>query len=490
MNLDAARLLLAAHGQSHLLSFYDRLEPDDQRSLLEQIGRIDFGLVDRLKALLPADRAAGGRAGDAPGTDRGGDGASAFSPVSATRPEPAERAAAERRGVAALRAGAVGALLVAGGQGTRLGFPGPKGCCPIGPVSGEPLFFFHARKLLARKRAFGRSVPLYVMTSAGNDGATRRFFEDRDYFGLDPEDVFFLVQGSCPALDPQGRMILEAPGRIFLSPDGHGGVLAALEASGAFADMRRRGVETLCYFQVDNPMVNVADPVFVGFHLETGAEWTMKACERNGPGEKMGMPVLQGGRVTFLEYTEQPLELRESLGPDGALRFRWGAPAIHAFSVPFLERAAGAGLPFHLAHKKVPFAGPGGVVETPSSPNAYKFEKFVFDALPLSRNVQCLAFDREEEYSPVKNATGDKSPAAAKADLSRKWARWLRAAGVEVPLDEAGFPLRPVEIDPAFADGPAALRDALSAASGGLPRPDPSAPLLLRAPSVGQQSGR
>ena len=173
----------------------------------------------------------------------------------------------------------------------------------------------------------------------------------------------------------------------------------------------------------------------------------------------MGMPVLRGGRTAIVEYTEFSDEQLHERAADGSLRFAWGSPALHVFSVPFLRREAEAGLPVHLAHKKVPFVDASGALVRPDAPNAYKFEKFVFDALADARSATCLAFEREEEYAPVKNREGDKSPAACRADLSRKWARWLRAAGADVPLDASGRPLRRIEIDPAFADSPAALAE-------------------------------
>jgi UDP-N-acetylglucosamine/UDP-N-acetylgalactosamine diphosphorylase len=461
MTLPEARQLLADAGQSRVLAFWDRLDGGARARLLEQISSIDWPSVARLRGVLARG------AQDAP--------AAPLEPAPVVELAGAARAAAAARGEAELRAGRVAALLVAGGQGSRLGFDGPKGCCPVGPVSDEPLFFFHARKILALARRFGRPVPLYVMTSAANDAATRAFFASRGFFGLAEEDVFFFSQGMWPALDAEGRVLLDEPGRVFLSPDGHGGVLAALARSGALDDMEARGIASVCYFQVDNPMVDVADPAFVGLHVSEDADWTLKVCRRTGPGEKMGMPVLRGGRAAIVEYTEFSEEDRRALGPDGSLRFAWGSPALHVFSVPFLRREAEAGLPVHLAHKKVPFVDDSGVLVKPESPNAWKFEKFVFDALADARKSVCLAFDREEEYAPVKNAEGDKSPAACRADLSRKWARWLRAAGVAVPLGTDGRPSRRVEIDPAFADSPAAL------AARDLFGVDPSGDILLRA---------
>ena len=467
MTLDEARLLLADAGQSHVLAFWDRLDEAARARLLAQAAAIDWPAVARLRAVLAASAA--GSNGRTVGRSDG-----PMSPAPVVELAGDARAAAFARGEEELRAGRVAALLVAGGQGSRLGFDGPKGCCPVGPVSDEPLFFFHARKLLARQRRYGRPIPLYVMTSAANDAATRAFFASRGFFGLAEEDVFFFPQAMWPALDPEGRVVLDAPDHVFLSPDGHGGVLAALERSGALADMEARGIASACYFQVDNPMVDVADPAFVGLHAAEGADWTLKVCRRTGPGEKMGMPVLRGGRTAIVEYTEFSDEDRCALEPDGSLRFAWGSPALHVFSVPFLRREAAAGLPVHLAHKKVPFVDETGAPVQPAAPNAYKFEKFVFDALADARKAVCLAFDREEEYAPVKNRDGEKSPAACRADLSRKWARWLRAAGVDVPLAADGRPLRRVEIDPAFADSPAAL------AARDLSGVDPAGDILLR----------
>ena len=448
---DVAQRLLTAHGQSHVLAFWDRLDEAGHTALLRQLSAIDFAEVERLRGVLAGKSGAE----DAPSAD--------MEPAPVTVLAGVEREAAIARGEAELRAGRVGALLVAGGQGSRLGFNGPKGCCPVGPVTNAPLFFFHARKLLALRRAYGRPVPLYIMTSDTNDAQIRSVFRENAFFGLPEEDVFLFQQGMLPALTPEGRMLLERPNHVFTAPDGHGGVLAALSRSGALDDMEARGLTTIYHFQVDNPMTDVAAPEAVGFHVAEGADATLLACLRSGPDDKMGMPVLRGGRTAIVEYTEFSPERMHEREPDGALRFRWASPSPYLFAVSFLRRMAAAGLPTHLAHKKVPFVGPDGEVVRPEKPNAWKFEKFVFDALAGSRKTVCLAFDREEGYAPVKNAEGEKSPAAARADLSRKWARWLAACGVAVPLDANGRPRQRIEIDPAFAHSAEALRARLSA---------------------------
>ena len=436
---------------------------------------IDEATLDFLRETLLRSRRGGG--------DQGGGGAAAAAAGSALEPAPVVElrgealVAARRRGEEEIASGRVAALLVAGGQGSRLGFDGPKGCFPIGPVSGASLFFFHARKVLALRRAFGAAVPLYVMTSATNDERTRAFFAENGFFGLPREDVFFFAQGMWPALDDSGEVLMEAPGRPFLAPDGHGGVLSALERSGAFADMEARGVRHVFHFQVDNPMTDVASPAAIGFHAMEGADATLLCCRRTGPGEKTGMPVLRGGRPALVEYIDFPEERLGETGPDGSPRFAWAAPSPYVFSESFLRRVSTAGLPVHLAHKKVPFIDESGALVRPDRPNAWKFEKFVFDALESARECRFLAFDREEGYSPVKNAEGGKSPATAKSDLSRKWARWLRACGAAVPDCGGGTPPHPVEIDPAFASDPDVLKVRLSAPGAALP--DFSAPVLL-----------
>ena len=497
---EQAQRILADAGQSHVLAFWEQLDEVSRKRLLAQIGEIDFAAVAQLRRVLaerlapPEPRGTDSRAlSEAKGTDTTIS-SSALSRPAPARPAPAPArpelapapvrvldaaalAAARARGEAELRAGRVGAVLVAGGQGTRLSFNGPKGCYPIGPVSGASLFFFHARKLLALREQYGRPVPLYVMTSDTNDAATRAFFAEHRNFGLEKGDVFFFRQAMWPALSPDGGVLLDRPDHVFLSPDGHGGVLAALERSGALADMEARGIGTIFHFQVDNPMADVAGPVAVGFHVGEGADVTLEAFRRLGPGEKMGMPVLRGGRVAIVEYTEFGEERMRELAPDGGLRYRWAAPSPYLFSVSFLRRASAAGLPVHLAHKKVPHVDDSGTVVAPDAPNAYKFEKLVFDSLALSDRVVCLGLDREEGYSPVKNATGEKSPETCRADLSRKWTRWLRAVGVDVPLDDRGYPLRRIEIDPVFAHDAVTLAEGLAKTNA--PKIDPAGDILL-----------
>ncbi|MDX9868345.1 MAG: UDPGP type 1 family protein, partial [Kiritimatiellia bacterium] len=415
------------------LRCWRNLDPAARRALLAQIASVDFGEVTRMRNML-ANRT--------------------VAHSCAPRPAPVVkwtrrmRAEAFAEGQEQLRRGSVAALLVAGGQGSRLGYEGPKGAYGIGPVSDLPLFYFHARKLVRLARLYGRPVPFYIMTSEVNDAATRACFEDHNYFGLHPDDVIFFKQGLWPALDEAGRLILETPGRIFMSPDGHGGTLTALDRNGCLQDMAARGIRSVFYFQVDNPLVEIADPAFVGLHVLCRADLSLKLCLKSSATEKMGaVSVLENGRFGMIEYSE--------MTPKQAARFRYGSPAIHVFSLAFLKREARKELPLHLAHKKIACVDEAGRPVTPAAPNGYKFEKFIFDVLPDARRLVNLAFDRDEEFSPVKNAVGEDSPATCRTALQAKWRRWLAAAGVTVP-DSV-----PVEIDPAYAHGAGELKQGL-----------------------------
>jgi UDP-N-acetylglucosamine/UDP-N-acetylgalactosamine diphosphorylase len=208
-----------------------------------------------------------------------------------------------------LQAGKVAAFVVAGGQGTRLGHPGPKGCLEATPVTKKPLFQVFAEQILAAGRRAGTPVPWYVMTSPANDVATKAFFRQHDYFGLAEGDVFFLTQGTMPAIGLDGKLILSAPGSLALSPDGHGGSLKALRNSGALADMARRGVELISYFQVDNPLVRCVDPLMLGLHAVEGAEMSAKCLPKREPLEKLGNFCVVDGKVTVIEYSDLPDEL-------------------------------------------------------------------------------------------------------------------------------------------------------------------------------------
>jgi len=266
-----------------------------------------------------------------------------------------------------------------------------------------------------------------------------------------------------PAMDANGRIVLDRPDHLFMSPDGHGGILAAMRRRGVLDDMAARGLTTLFYFQVDNPLVEIADPVFIGLHNLRSADMSVKVCPKRDPDEGLGVVVERDGRLAVVEYSELTSEQKRATLPDGRLKFRAGSVAIHVFSLAFLRREAAADLPLHVAHKKVPFCDDRGRTVRPDKPNAYKFEKFIFDALPDANTAVILEFRREDEFSPVKNASGSDSPDTSRRDMTRKFARWLEECGAAVSKDSDGNPAHRIEIDPCFAASAAELKRKLPA---------------------------
>jgi UDP-N-acetylglucosamine/UDP-N-acetylgalactosamine diphosphorylase len=360
---------------------------------------------------------------------------------------------AERRGRELLSQGKVAAFLVAGGQGTRLGYDGPKGEYLVTPVRSKPLFQVFAEQLISYGKEFGKPVPWYVMTSEANDDATKAFFRKHSYFGLDLANVTFFVQGMMPAFAFDGTMLLQEKDSLALSADGHGGSLRALAKTGALADMRKRGVEHLSYFQVDNPLVHVIDPLFIGLHDLTGSEMSSKAIPKANALEKVGNFVVGDGKTQVIEYSDLPESLAVQTNPDGTLKFNMGSIGIHALRVSFIEALNAEGqlkLPWHRAEKKVPFVDASGNLVKPDKPNAVKLEQFVFDAIPLAKNAIVYMTERAEEFSPVKNAEGVDSPATCRRDQIRRAARWLTEAGVNIP-QKNGEPDGVIEISPIFA---------------------------------------
>ncbi|MCX7934373.1 MAG: UTP--glucose-1-phosphate uridylyltransferase, partial [Planctomycetota bacterium] len=339
------RDLFARHGQGHIFRHWRELSEQERETLLADCRQVDFKwLAARQAQLRSSCRTRECRLEPAP--------------IVRLPRTPAEKAAAQRArrmGEKALRSGRVAAFVVAGGQGTRLNFAGPKGCYPVGPVSGRTLFQWHAEQILAQSRRYGVKIPWYIMTSRDNDAAIRRYFASQGYFGFPAEDIMFFSQRMVPALTADGNLLLANKCHLAMNPDGHGGALPALAHSGALADMRRRGIEIVSYFQVDNPLVNICDPIFLGYHLLADAEMSLKVVEKRTPHEKVGHPCAQNGRLAIIEYTEMPRHLAEARDRRGRLRFWAGSIAIHLFQVSFLERlAAEVSLPWHRADKKIP----------------------------------------------------------------------------------------------------------------------------------------
>lgn len=457
----ALRRRLESVGQEHLLRFYDELPPVRRALLVQRIARLDLDALPRLvdtyvrgrPSLLPQGELAPAPyypLDDAPASRR-----------------PWDRAKYGAEGERLLRAARVAVFTVAGGQGTRLGFEGPKGCYPGSAVTGKPLFRCLAEWIVAAQRRYGVVIPWYIMTSPANHEQTASFFRDQNWFGLSAEHVMHFQQGEMPSFDMRtGRVLLADKDEPATNPDGHGGSLRALYMSGAVEDMRRRGVRHISYVQIDNPLVKVIDPVFIGLHAsapDSSGEMSSKMVAKTEPGERVGVFCLVDGRTTVVEYSDLPRELAEKRDESGALRFNAGSPAIHMIGVDFVatlnesapESGGGLALPFHRAEKRVPHIDPEtGERLEPEKPNAVKLEMFVFDALPLCEKSIVLETERVEEFAPIKNADGADSPATSGRLQTERAARWLERAGVGVPRRPDGDPDCALEISPLTAMRP------------------------------------
>ena len=420
--------IVSPYGQEHLLAFWDRLDADRRESLARQIRAIDWALIQRLHCSRDAQadvRRLVEQAGPPP----------AFRlQTSENRFTPRE---ARDRGRQAIAAGHLGVVVVAGGQGTRLGFEHPKGMFPIGPVSRRSLFQVHVEKILAAGRLYGVRIPLLLMTSPATHDETVEFFARHDRFGLAEEDLRIFCQGTMPAVDAAtGKVLLEKPDRLALSPDGHGGMLAALAGSGALDDLGRRGIRQLFYLQVDNPLVDVCCPEFVGYHLLSGSEMSTQVIAKRDPLERVGNVVQVRGRLMVIEYSDLPQEIARRCNPDGSLAIWAGSIAVHVIGTGLLGRMADRAdaLPFHIAQKRVAYVDSAGRRIEPEEPNAIKFERFIFDLIPWAHNAIVVEVDPAEGFAPLKNASGHRqdTPETVKAQMAALHRSWLRRAGVEV----------------------------------------------------------
>jgi UDP-N-acetylglucosamine pyrophosphorylase len=427
-------------GQGQVFSFFDRLAPEARTRLLAEASEIDLGEVDRLVRTLVS-------AGGAPAVDLAGLDPAPYERLPSHGGDAASWAKAKAAGESALRSGRVAAFTVAGGQGTRLGYDGPKGTFPVTPIRRHSLFQVFSEKLLAAGSRYGRPLHWFIMTSHQNHEATEAYFRENRHFGLDPARIHLFRQGRMPAVDFAGKILLETTGSLALSPDGHGGSLRALDRSGALDLMASEGIDTLSYFQVDNPLVRCIDPAFLGWHLLRGSEMSSKTVPKAYAEEKLGHFCTRNGQLVVIEYSDLPMDLQRERDPStGGLRYEAGSIAIHAIDREFIRRmASGAGaLPFHRADKKIATVDASGREVRPEKANGVKFEMFVFDALPSAKNPVVVETARADDFSPVKNAEGVDSPASCKADQVAQFGRWLAMGGAQVPAQIS------VEVSPLF----------------------------------------
>ena len=436
---------IVAHGQVHVLSFWDDLNEQEQLTFTQQLESVDFDQFEMLQKQFAQKSEDTHPIKMKP---------SPFVSISDVN----ENESLKKTGEEIIRNGQLAVLTVAGGQGTRLGWSGPKGTFPATLITGKSLFQLIAEQIVFASQKYGVSIPWYIMTSNENDGATRSYLLDNNCFGLERTEIFVFTQGEIPAIDADGKMLLTSKNQISMNPDGHGGVIAALKQSGGLEEMVARGIAYLSYVQVDNPLAKVIDPVFLALHADakrSSAEITSKCVLKTNPDERVGVFCDVDGKTTIVEYSDMSQEDKNLEDNDGSLAYRAGSIAIHMLSTEFLQRIADD-LPWHIANKKVKHISTetGSTVE-PSEPNACKFERFVFDVLMFATTPLIVETLREEEFAPIKNAEGADSPTTSHHLQQQRAANWLKARGVQVPESAV------VEISPLSGSTPEDLKTEL-----------------------------
>lgn len=322
-------------------------------------------------------------------------------------------------GLEAIRAGKVGAILLAGGQGTRLGFDKAKGMFNIGETKELYIFEQLVHNLQKVTGEAGCFVPLYVMTSEKNDAQTREFFAEHDFFGYDRNYVKFFVQAMAPACDFDGNFLIEAEDSLAMSPNGNGGWFESLMRAGLDADIKEKGVEWLNVFAVDNVLQQIADPVFVGATILSQCVSGAKVVRKADPHERVGALCLEDGRPSIIEYYELTDEMAEATNENGSLLYGFGVILNYLFRVDKLMECQSKKLPLHVVEKKVPYVDLEGNTVKPTEPNAYKFETLILDMIYMMDDCLSFEVEREKEFAPVKNATGVDSVDTARALLKK-----------------------------------------------------------------------
>ena len=428
--------LLENHNQQHILNHYHHLSPTEQNAFLKELQELDLGLVFDLHRKFAHNKDLSSHYHEilpAP-----------IITIPETAREKGSRQEARFLGESLLRKNQVAVLIVAGGQGSRLGFEGPKGKFCISPVKQKSLFQLFAESIKALSNHYRATIPLLIMTNRENQQETKQFFEVHNFFNLERELIYFFNQGMLPTLTAEGQLILKGKTQLLVNPDGHGGSLKALFATGLLQNLIDNGFSELFYCQVDNPLVRIADPVFMGYHKMEGAEISTKVVRRLDPDEKVGIYGFVNGKPMIVEYSDFQPEEYKALDAKGAIRHWAGNTAIHMISLSFIKRLNqhGFALPYHRAVKEVEGLKEDGRVIKMTS---WKFETFVFDAIPLAGKSCCMEVIREEEFAPVKNRQGKDSPDTVRAAMSQLHRSWLKAAGAQLT------PEVQVEISPLFA---------------------------------------
>ena len=411
--------ILNKYNQEHLLKFFDKLSQEQKDKLTNDINKVDFELLKKLITIYK---------------DSG-------KPKKNIIPEPddvyqpkkhsfAELNQIKSIGNETLQRGEVCFFVVAGGQGSRLGYDKPKGEFPISPIKNKSLFQIHSEKIKAINDYYKTNMPFIIMTSEVNNDDTIKFFENNNFFGLNKNDIFFIKQGVLPAIDFDGKIILKDKDSIFFSPDGHGGSLKTLNTN-VTDILLDRGIKILSYFQVDNPLVHIADPLFIGLHVKSKSQMSNKVLKKRDPLEKVGVVCKINGKNSIIEYSDLDDKYAFQKDNSGELVYGFGSIAIHLFDLEFIKTFENdIELPYHIAKKSIQQLNSLGEIIKPENPNGIKFEQFVFDALPFAKKTLNFETFREIDFAPLKNKSGEDSIDTCKQSQIELFKLWLKQASI------------------------------------------------------------
>ncbi len=391
--------------QNHIMRYMDELTADEQMELIAQIDSLDFSVLSA----------------EATEEKRG-----VFSPLFATTLQEIDEKREKFRkiGIEAIREGKVGAVLLAGGQGSRLGFDKPKGTFNIGVNKELYIFECLINNLMEVVKEAHTWVPLFIMTSVDNKKDTIDFFREHKFFGYSEDNVWFFAQEQLPTVDTNGKLMLSDKGTVSTAPNGNGGWYASMEKTGMLKILRDIHVKWLNVFAVDNVLQRIADPCFIGAVIDSGMVSGAKVVAKADPDEKVGVLCLEDGKPSIVEYYEMTEEMRTRREPNGLLSYNYGVILNYLFRVDKLNQTLKVKLPLHRAFKKIKYLNDDGVIVSPDEPNAYKFETLALDMVKLQDNCLAYEVDRTKEFAPVKNKTGVDS-----VDTAREL---LKQNGVEI----------------------------------------------------------
>lgn len=401
MTLEQAKEKLIKFDQEHVLKYYEELSADEKQALLAQIEATDMSILDACKHKDDL-------------TKKG-----VITPLAAMQLDEIEanKESFVATGVEAIAAGKVGAVLLAGGMGTRLGSDNPKGMYNVGITRELYIFECLINNLLAVVRQADTWVHLFVMTSDKNHDATMQFLKEHDYFGYQEEYIHFFKQEMAAATDYEGKIYLEEKGRLSTSPNGNGGWFVSMERAGLLELIHSVGIEWLNVFSVDNVLQRIADPCFVGATIQKNCAVGSKVVRKNAPDEKVGVMCLEDGKPSIVEYYELTEELMNAKDVNGDPAYNFGVILNYLFRVNDLEKLMKGNMPLHIVEKKIPYLDEAGELVKPEEPNGYKFESLVLDM--IHQMDSCLPFEvvRNKEFAPIKNKIGVDSVESARVLL-------------------------------------------------------------------------